>query len=670
MEAIWDRAGSLWPGKLLLAGMLLYGPVSFGGGTITNCTEAELRSAMAGGGSVVFACDGVIELTSTLLISQDTDVDGAGHAVRISGGAKVRLFQVNTNAQLQVRGLTLSDGFVAGAPGLDGSQPTNGGDEYGGGILCRGGTVTLIGCSLANNVCQGGEAGVDEPYHFHGASGGSAFGGGICSLGGTLNLTNCVLAGNRAVAAGGSALLSSTVVSGSDGGNASGGAIYAEGSTVHLDGGTVVSNSATGGDWKAGRGGDARAAALYLLNSRLIAENSRFVANQTQGGSGPYQGNPGGVSYGGAGWAGAIYCEADSMVLLSSCNFVENWALGGSGNDYGFGGTALGGALYNIGQAEARGCLFSSCEVKCLGRSTITRVPGLGGAVYSAGSFVVSGCSFLSNSASGANASYIHAGSYTGSPAKGGAIWSSGQLFATNTTLAGNQVVGGKAGLLSGGAYGGGASFEGGHAVLVNLTVAQNGADVEVWPDYALPFGGGLACTNTTVVLQNSIFSDSLGGEQLWGVFTDRGYNLCSDGTGNFTATGSRNGINVLLGPLQDNGGPTPTMALMNGSPARDAIPTGFPADDQRGIPRPQGLAGDIGAVEVETRAQLDLAAVVSGPNLLFTLPAQDGTYQLSSSPDLSSWSGVMTNSASGGKVQFSLPRPTAARMFFRVIKP
>jgi Tol biopolymer transport system component len=59
------------------------------------------------------------------------------------------------------------------------------------------------------------------------------------------------------------------------------------------------------------------------------------------------------------------------------------------------------------------------------------------------------------------------------------------------------------------------------------------------------------------------------------------------------------------LGPLQANGGPTWTHALLIGSPAIDAAdPTAFPAVDQRGVLRPRegdGLSGsraDIGAFE------------------------------------------------------------------------
>ena len=55
--------------------------------------------------------------------------------------------------------------------------------------------------------------------------------------------------------------------------------------------------------------------------------------------------------------------------------------------------------------------------------------------------------------------------------------------------------------------------------------------------------------------------------------------------------------IDPRLGPLQDNGGPTPTHALLLGSPAIDAS-SACPATDQRGVTRPQGAGCDIGAFE------------------------------------------------------------------------
>ncbi|HYG33257.1 MAG TPA: choice-of-anchor Q domain-containing protein, partial [Clostridia bacterium] len=58
---------------------------------------------------------------------------------------------------------------------------------------------------------------------------------------------------------------------------------------------------------------------------------------------------------------------------------------------------------------------------------------------------------------------------------------------------------------------------------------------------------------------------------------------------------------NPKLVALAMNSGPTPTMALEEGSPARDRIPPGnLPATDQRGIARPQNGLGDIGAYEYD----------------------------------------------------------------------
>jgi hypothetical protein len=73
-----------------------------------------------------------------------------------------------------------------------------------------------------------------------------------------------------------------------------------------------------------------------------------------------------------------------------------------------------------------------------------------------------------------------------------------------------------------------------------------------------------------------------------------------------FTGSGDLVDVDPLLGPLQDNGGPTFTMALGTGSPAIDAADDGVCASsavkgvDQRGLPRPGGPHCDIGAFEVQ----------------------------------------------------------------------
>ena len=74
-----------------------------------------------------------------------------------------------------------------------------------------------------------------------------------------------------------------------------------------------------------------------------------------------------------------------------------------------------------------------------------------------------------------------------------------------------------------------------------------------------------------------------------------------NDYSGSVTASQCLSGIDPLLGPLQDNGGPTQTMALGTNSPAINAgtASGGAPLVDQRGYVR--GPQPDIGAYEVSS---------------------------------------------------------------------
>ena len=70
--------------------------------------------------------------------------------------------------------------------------------------------------------------------------------------------------------------------------------------------------------------------------------------------------------------------------------------------------------------------------------------------------------------------------------------------------------------------------------------------------------------------------------------------------------------VQETLGALADNGGPTPTRALLPGSPAIDAGSCASDAaDDQRGVARPQGDGCDIGAFEYEGSGTTYLPLVV-----------------------------------------------------------
>ena len=97
------------------------------------------------------------------------------------------------------------------------------------------------------------------------------------------------------------------------------------------------------------------------------------------------------------------------------------------------------------------------------------------------------------------------------------------------------------------------------------------------------------------------------------GVVISDGYNLTNDagvlntngGIGGFNAPGDQINTDPMLGPLQDNGGPTPTHELLPGSPAIDAGDPNFtppPFFDQRGpgFNRVVNARIDIGSFEVQ----------------------------------------------------------------------
>src|SRR5262249_56283595 len=90
------------------------------------------------------------------------------------------------------------------------------------------------------------------------------------------------------------------------------------------------------------------------------------------------------------------------------------------------------------------------------------------------------------------------------------------------------------------------------------------------------------------------------------------------NGGGSLTATGDQINTDPMLGPLQDNGGPTFTHALLPGSPAIDTGDPSFtppPDFDQRGpgYPRVGNERIDIGSFEAQPpAAQTNLTATAT----------------------------------------------------------
>ena len=184
-----------------------------------------------------------------------------------------------------------------------------------------------------------------------------------------------------------------------------------------------------------------------------------------------------------------------------------------------------------------------------------------------------------------------------------------------NVTIADNQLTG--SGAQGGGFFYLGDSFS---TTLRNVTIAGNtgprdvqGAGLFVLDD--VTFVNSIVAYNRT---DDGVASNCLDN----GTIHSSGHNLEEGTDCNFTAPNGLQNSDPLLGPLQDNGGPTDTRALGSGSPAIDAADASLcPADDQRGIARPQGPGCDIGAFEVAVAVQGDLSppdtAIVSGPTAL-----------------------------------------------------
>jgi hypothetical protein len=149
----------------------------------------------------------------------------------------------------------------------------------------------------------------------------------------------------------------------------------------------------------------------------------------------------------------------------------------------------------------------------------------------------------------------------------------------------------------------------------------------------ALSGGGGIlieagsALVGNTIVARNGVARPICcnPGDDAQGSFTSEGFNLVStiEGSGGFTATGDQTGtigarLDPMLGPLQDNGGPTATMALLPGSPAIDKGNASTVATDQRLSRRrdnfpnisnaTNGDASDIGAFEVRHAGLLNIS--------------------------------------------------------------
>jgi CSLREA domain-containing protein len=463
--------------------------------------------------------------------------DGAGSTV-VDGQQLDRVFSIfgvapgKINVTLQ--GMTIRNGLSASDGGgilmgvcnltLNSCVVSGNAGQNGAGIACVGdaNTLTVMNSSVSQNVA-------------------SQFGGGI-SLGGTsmVKLSGSTVRHNIALGGGGISAGDTT--------------------TVTLSNSTVSGNLAEGGTSpapNAGNGGGILANTVILTGSTISGNFAKTSLDMT-----PNSGDGGGIFA--------------NTVTLTNSTVSGNFAYAESSNflDDSFGGGIFANNTVRLTNSTVSGNsavgfaggIFTSTTVTLTNSTVSGNTAPFGGGGISGNTVTMTNSTVSGNAGGGIRGNTVTVTGSTVSDNKstsvGGGIYA-GTLTATNSTISGNSAGGG-----------GGIASHGGN--LLNDTIADNiasgdGAGVFSFFHGIQPFN----VKNTIIALNVSGFDPDIEGP-----FSSLGHNLIGNGTGNGTGfTNGTNGdqvgtavnpIDPMLGPLQFNGGPTMTMALLPGSPAID----------------------------------------------------------------------------------------------------
>jgi predicted outer membrane repeat protein len=483
-----------------------------------------------------------------------------------------------------------------------------------GGVIEASSAVFTVSKSTLNNNVAGSTGGAidtgenlvitDSVINFNAAG---DDGGGIYADATILTMTNCIVFQNTATDYGGGVYTDATTATFTNAqitnntAGSSGGGLYFDGSTLTMNGTTVSNNQCeddgggvfsdatvttiVGGNFNGNVASDDSGGGIFSEDTTLSITGAT-IHNNTAGSSG-----------------GGVYFEGTTMTL-SACNITNNVASDSEGGGVWSDGTTvvlLGNFISgNTATSDGGGAFVDSILTDISGSTaignTITQntAGDTGGGIYFEGSSMTFNASVISGNRAGING--------------GGLYFETGVGTLTNDTFGANTA----------GSDGGGVYNDSDSALTLvndtlNLNAAATGSGV---------FGsinGPTFLGNTLVAGAPSGAGTLFGGSKL----TSLGHNLSSDKSGTFlTAAGDLTNItNPKLGPLQDNGGPTFTFALLPGSPAIDAGDDSLggltPSTDQRGVLRPQdggsglGAHVDIGAFEFVQLSKL----IVTGPN-------------------------------------------------------
>ncbi|MEL6136012.1 MAG: right-handed parallel beta-helix repeat-containing protein [Cyanobacteria bacterium J06628_6] len=326
---------------------------------------------------------------------------------------------------------------------------------------------------------------------------------------------------------------------------------------VTLDGLTIIGGLTTESGSFDGDGGGIRSFENLTVSNSTVSGNSTTGGGADGGGIFSYGGDlsvsnstvSGNSTTGTSAFGGGIFGE-DGNVSVSNSTVSGNSTTGIS---------ALGGGIAS---------LFDDLSVSnstVSGNSTTGANARGGGIVSAFSSLSVSNSTVSGNSTTGVNAD------------GGGIVRFDGMVSVNNSTVSGNSTTGVNA-------DGGGIVRFDGDVSVESSIIANNTANA-LGPDVFLGFA-----------------STTAGSNNLIGVGDDTGngtFNIVDGINGNQVGTAA-SPLDPLLGPLQNNGGPTFTQSPLPGSPAIDmgANPLGL-LTDQRGETRSVGQT-DIGAVEVQ----------------------------------------------------------------------
>ena len=259
--------------------------------------------------------------------------------------------------------------------------------------------------------------------------------------------------------------------------------------------------------------------------------------------------------------------------------------------------TTYGGGIYFIGALNSTTSFLKIEKCRITGNNTGHD----GGAIHMTGTLQVDDSTFSANSSYNGGAIFNNSGGTTvtrstfsdnPSYSSGGAVYNNATLNLRASTLNGNSAYNGGGGLMN----------AGGNVIVENSTFTANTGSA------ILTFGGAINVRHATIV--GNFGSSGAGIHKPTGslsvsnsiVAQNNGFSS-PDILGSFIGTSNLIGVNALLAPLGDYGGPTQTMLPQLGSPAINRSPTATVTTDQRGFSRIN--QPDSGAVEYSANNDL-----------------------------------------------------------------